>query len=394
MEHKSIRQMLGSGWLMNDSDSQKFGGSGDAGYNVEEITLGLPVQEPTAVALDERIEVSRYLARRISKIHRAMLGASRPSDVLAECLAGIRSATGCTEVELWLHDPAGALVSNLGDASELQGLVNLTPDSSKISSLYGDAAAPRKLAPGEASRHNVLEQAGDRKDVVVIPAVEQSHIVGSLHIKAPKLGLLDGEGDKELLFDFMNLVPVTLRQAMASQAASELMLVDPVTRVANREGLSRDLDREIGRARRAHRQVGLVGIRLCGLEGMANLSQQHIQTQLLSEVAHKIASGLRATDAVGRIDTMCFGVLVTEAPPDSIESICTRYQKELEGNLLDDGAGGSIEILPNVSWVSIDPHDYSGRAVSELSEMMLESVLEASACAPSGSVSIARAQPQ
>ena len=85
---------------MNDSDSQKFGGSGDAGYNVEEITLGLPVQEPTAVALDERIEVSRYLARRISKIHRAMLGASRPSDVLAECLAGIRSATGCTEVEL------------------------------------------------------------------------------------------------------------------------------------------------------------------------------------------------------------------------------------------------------------------------------------------------------
>jgi len=379
---------------MNDRGSQKFAGSAGEGYNVEEITLGLPVQEPTAVALDERIEVSRYLARRISKIHRAMLGASRPSDVLAECLAGIRSATGCTEVELWLHDPAGALVSNLGDASELQGLVNLTPDSSKISSLYGDAAAPRKLAPGEASRHNVLEQSGDRKDIVVVPAVEQSHIVGSLHIKAPKLGLLDGEGDKELLFDFMNLVPVTLRQAIASQAASELMLVDPVTRIANREGLGRDLDREIGRARRAHRQVGLVGIRLCGLEGMANLSQQHIQTQLLSEVAHKIASGLRATDAVGRIDTMCFGVLVTEAPPDSIESICTRYQKELQGSLLDDGAGGAIEVLPNVSWVSIDPNDYSGRAVSELSEMMLESVLEASACAPSGSVSIARAQPQ
>ena len=379
---------------MKESGGQKFDGSADSGYTVEEITLGLPVQEPTAVALDERIEVSRYLARRISKIHRAMLGASRPSDVLAECLAGIRSATGCTEVELWLHDPAGALLANLGDASELQGLVNLTPDSYKISSLYGDAAAPRKLAPGEASRHNVLEQAGDRRDIVVVPAVEQSYIVGSLHIKAPKLGLLDGEGDKELLFDFMNLVPVTLRQAMASQAASELMLVDPVTRVANREGLSRDLDREVGRARRAHRQVGLVGIRLCGLEGMANLSQQHIQTQLLSEVAHKIASGLRATDAVGRIDTMCFGVLVTEAPPDSIESICNRYQNELQGNLLDDGAGGSIEILPNVSWVSIDPNDYSGRAVSELSEMMLESVLEASACAPSGSVSIARAQPQ
>ena len=85
----------------------------------------------------------------------------------------------------------------------------------------------------------------------MIPAVEQSHIVGSLHLKAPKLGLLDGEGDLELLFDFMNLVPVSLRNAIANQAASELMLVDPVTRIANREGLGRDLDREIGCAPRA-----------------------------------------------------------------------------------------------------------------------------------------------
>ena len=257
---------------MNDRGIKNSAGSAGEGYNVEEITLGLPVQEPTAVALDERIEVSRYLARRISKVHRAMLGASRPSDVLAECLAGIRSATGCTEVELWLHDPAGALLVTLGDASELRGLVDLTPDSYKISAVYGDCGAPASLHPGEASRHNVLEHSADRSDIVVIPAVEQSHIVGSLHLKAPKLGLLDGEGDLELLFDFMNLVPVSLRNAIANQAASELMLVDPVTRIANREGLGRDLDREIGRARRAHRQVGLVGIRLCGLEGMANLS--------------------------------------------------------------------------------------------------------------------------
>ena len=379
---------------MNDRGSQKFAGSAGEGYKVEEITLGLPVQEPTAVALDERIEVSRYLARRISKVHRAMLDTSRPSDVLAECLAGIRSATGCVEVELWLHDPAGALLASLGDATELQGLVKLTPDSHQITALYEMLAAPFQLAPGEASRLGVFEHSEDRREIVVIPAVEQGHIVGSLHVKSPKLGVLDGEGEMELLLDFMNLVPLTLRQAINRQQASELMLVDPVTRIANREGLGRDLDREIGRARRANRQVGLVGIRLCGLEGMANLSQQHIQAQVLSEVAHKIASGLRGTDAVGRIESMCFGVLVSEAPPDSIESICARYQNDLQGSLLDDGAGGAIEILPNVSWVSIDPHDYSGRAVSELSEMMLDSVLDASACAPSGSLSIARANPE
>jgi len=378
---------------MKDVQKGKVSEVGSGGYTVEEITLGLPVQEPTAVALGERVEVSRYLARRLSKLHRVMLEASRPSEVLGDFIAGIRSATGCSEVELWLHDPAGILAASLGDMAELLGLLELTPDSYKITSLYGDAAAPRKLVPGEAARLSIFEGSGDRNGIIVIPAVEKGHIVGSLHLKAPRLGLLHGEGDLELLFDFMNLVPITLRNAIATQVTSELMLVDPVTRIANREGLTRDLDREIGRARRAGRDVGLVGIRLCGLDGMANLSQQHIQTQLLSEVAHKIAVGLRATDAVGRIDGMCFGVLVTDAPPDTIEAICQRYQNELKGELLDDGAGGSIEILPNVSWVSVNPHAYPGRAVSELSGMMLGAVLSASTCNQSGEVFIKRGEP-
>ena len=46
---------------------------------------------------------------------------------------------------------------------------------------------------------------------------------------------------------------------------------------------------------------------------MANLSLQHIQGRLLSEVAHKIAGGLRATDAVSRVDAICFDLVVTEA---------------------------------------------------------------------------------
>ena len=378
---------------MKNSDGKELGGGVSEGYTVEEITLGLPVQEPTAVALDERVEVSRYLARRLSKLHRAMLEALRPAEVLGDCIAGIRSATGCSEVEVWLHDPVGALHSSLGDAVELAGMLLLTPDSDRITSLYGDAAAPRKLKPGEAARHSIMDGSETRNDIVIIPAVEQGYIVGSLHLKGPKLGVLSGEGDLELLFDFMNLVPVTLRHAVAAQVTSELMLVDPITRVANREGLTRDLDREIGRARRARREVGLVGIRLCGLDGMANLSQQHIQSRLLSAVAHKVAAGLRATDAVGRIDAMCFGVLVTDAPPDSIEAICERYQRELRGDLLDDGAGGSIEILPNVSWVSVDPHNHPGRAVSELSDMMLNAVLSASTCNKSGEVFIARGDP-
>ncbi len=376
---------------MSERDHGNFGGGRNSGYSVEEITPGLPVQAPIPVALEERIEVSRYLARALTALHSEMLDSNRPSVLLEVFFSGISRILGCEQVEFWLHDPVGMLGGSLGDAADLNGQLMLTPDSTKITSIYSDQVAPRAIADHDIIDFGILTNTTDRQDVFVIPAVEQEHIVGSLHFKSPRLDLTSHAGDLELLFDFMSLVPVALRLSTGAQLTSELMLVDPLTRVANREGFTRDLDREIGRARRAGRHVALVSIRLCGLEGMANLSQQHIQGRLLSEVAHKIAGGLRATDAVGRVDAMCFGVVVTEAHPSSIEAIGARYQEELSRDLLDDGTGGSIEVRPNVSWASVSPKDYPGRAISELSGMMLESVLQASTCNISGEVEITKA---
>lgn len=376
---------------MSERGNGNIGERSNSGYSVEEITPGLPVQAPVPVALEERIEVSRYLARALTALYSDMLDSNRPSVLLEVFFSGISRILGCEQVEFWLHDPVGMLGGSLGDTPDLDGRLMLTPDSTKITSIYSDQVAPRAIADHDIVDFGVFANTTDRQNVFVVPAVEQEHIVGSLHFKAPRLDLISHAGDLELLFDFMSLVPVALRLSTGAQLTSELMLVDPLTRVANREGFTRDLDREIGRARRAGRHVALVSIRLCGLEGMANLSQQHIQGRLLSEVAHKIAGGLRATDAVGRVDAMCFGVVVTEAEPSSIEAIGARYQEELSRDLLDDGTGGSIEIRPNVSWASVNPREYPGRAISELSGMMLESVLQASTCNISGEVEITKA---
>ncbi len=376
---------------MSEREDGNIGERGSSGYSVEEITPGLPVQTPSPVALEEHVEVSRYLARALTSLYSDMLESNRPSVLLETFFSGISRVLGCEQVEFWLHDPVGMLGSSLGDAPDLSGLLMLTPDSTKITSIYKEQVSPRSIADAEIVDLGIFAHSTARKDVFVVPAVERGHIVGSFHFKSPRLDLTSHVGDLELIFDFMSLVPVALRLSTGAQLTSELMLVDPLTRVANREGFTRDLDREIGRARRAGRHVALVSIRLCGLEGMANLSQQHIQGRLLSEVAHKIAGGLRATDAVGRVDAMCFGVVVTEAHPDSIEAIGERYQEELSRDLLDDGTGGSIEIRPNVSWASVNPREYPGRAISELSGMMLESVLQASTCNIAGEVKITKA---
>ena len=67
---------------MSERDHGNFGGGRNSGYSVEEITPGLPVQAPIPVVLEERIEVSRYLARALTALHSDMLDSNRPSVLL------------------------------------------------------------------------------------------------------------------------------------------------------------------------------------------------------------------------------------------------------------------------------------------------------------------------
>lgn len=63
---------------MSERGNGNIGERSNSGYSVEEITPGLPVQAPVPVALEERTEVSRYLARALTALHGDMLEANRP----------------------------------------------------------------------------------------------------------------------------------------------------------------------------------------------------------------------------------------------------------------------------------------------------------------------------
>ena len=65
---------------------------------------------------------------------------------------------------------------------------------------------------------------------------------------------------------------------------------------------------------------------------------------ILRGVGSRIAAGLRDTDAVGRISEDSFGVMVVDAVEGSGPMIVSRWESELLGQLVDDGAGGMIEI--------------------------------------------------
>ena len=202
---------------MSDRGNDNIGERSHSGYSVEEITPGLPVQAPVPVALEERTEVSRYLARALTSLHADMLESNRPLILLEVFFSGLSRILGCEQIEFWLHDPVGMLGGSLGESPDLNGRLVLTPDSTKITSIYRDQVAPRVTTDQDIADLGLMEHGTARKEVFVIPAVEQGHIVGSLHFKSPRLDLINHAGDLELLFDFMSLVPVALRLSTGAQ---------------------------------------------------------------------------------------------------------------------------------------------------------------------------------
>lgn len=349
-------------------------------HEVEEITLGLPAETPKPAHLTEYCQVNRYLLQNLRRMERELLARDRVDAVLLDVIDGTRRLLGCTQVEVWLHDPVGYLAEHIDDDSRLEGSIRLTEDSYDIASLFGEPVSAQWMNAELAGELGLFNDAHDKTDIFIVPMVESGHVVGSLHLLEPQQYILADEADLDLLFDFAAFVPGMLRSAMAAQQASELMLVDPVTKVANRNGLLRDIEREIDRARRGNRSVSLVALTLCGLESMGNLSQRHMQAQVLRQVAGRLTTRLRGTDAMGRADAACFALLMPDAQVESVPDIAWRYEQSLRGQTLDDGMGGVFEIDPCGAYLSVDPADYPDRNNHQLAAMMVDAVVSAANC--------------
>lgn len=179
---------------------------------------------------------------------------------------------------------------------------------------------------------------------MLIPVEDQGVLVGSIHVANPRTLVMTDERQLEALQSFVAKVPLLINRLIEMNRIGDFVLLDPVTNVANRAGLIRDLEREINRARRNKRPPLVVVLRLSGLEHMNNLSQRHIQSRVLRGAASQIAAGLRDTDSVGRIGLNSFGIMVVDAPEESVPAIVTRWHQGLNGKMIDDGAGGMVEL--------------------------------------------------
>ena len=328
------------------------------------------------------LSVAEFSKRQVAMIERQMLSATDLADLIDLSMTGIRQLSGGSQVEIWLHDPVDELDRHLDVIGVLSGTVRLLEDSYDFVSLYSEEPQWNRTASAVFNETSLFKSESGVEQTLLLPVMDHDLLVGSVHIANPRSSVMMDDDQMTALLDFVAKVPLLINRVVEMDRIRDFVLLDPATNVANRAGLLRDLEREINRARRNKRAPLLVVLKLVGLDNMNNLSQRHIQSQILRGVGSRIAAGLRDTDAVGRISEDSFGVMVVDAVEGSAPMIVARWESELAGQLVDDGAGGMIEINLESKFHRFEQSEFDDMDSSEIATRLLSSLEQSLSAEP------------
>ena len=320
------------------------------------------------------LTVAELTRQQITRIERQVLLATDLADLVDLSMTGIRQLSGGTQVEVWLHDPVGELDRHLDVIGVFSGVVRLLEDSYDFVSLYTDEPQWNRTPSAEFNETPLFKTNAGVEQTLLVPVTDHDLLVGSVHIANPSSAVMMSQDQMAVLLDFVAKVPLLINRLVEFDRIRDFVLLDPVTNVSNRAGLVRDLEREISRARRNQRSPLLVVMKLVGLDNMNNLSQRHIQSRILRSVGSRIAAALRDTDAVGRISEDSFGVMVVDAPEGNAAAIVARWEADLKGQLIDDGAGGMIELNLESSFHQCQMSEMQDGDSSDIAARLLSSV--------------------
>ena len=329
------------------------------------------------------LSIVEFARRQLAVIERQMLSATDLADLLDLSITGIRQLSGGTDLELWLHDPVGELGRHLDVIGVLSGTVQLLDDSYSFVSLYSESPEWNRTTSGVFNETELFKSGTAIEQTLLIPVLDHELLVGSVHVGNPRSAVMMDENQMAMLSDFVAKMPLLINRLIEMNRIRDFVLLDPASHVANRAGLLRDLEREISRARRSKRAPLLVALKLVGLESMSNLSQRHIQHRILRSVAAKISEGLRDMDSIARISEECFGVMVVDAPSEDASKIVGRWEAELQGQLIDDGAGGMVELRTESSFHHCDVEALHDADASEIAHKLVASVENSLMTSPS-----------
>lgn len=142
-----------------------------------------------------------------------------------------------------------------------------------------------------------------------VPILVQSEVVGVINMSHSRPGAFDEESASRLALMAMPISAVAIRTLLRRER-ERLAMTDDVTTLYNKRHFDRNLEAEVGKAKRYGHKVSVVVLDVDGTQERKGRTGQGMGDQVLSDMGRLLKRSARGTDCVARYDGDEFRILL------------------------------------------------------------------------------------
>jgi diguanylate cyclase (GGDEF)-like protein len=192
------------------------------------------------------------------------------------------------------------------------------------------------LAPGEPT--------GD--EIISVPLRTSSGVLGVLNLYDRTDGRPFDANDLETVRSFASQAAVAIDNVLLHQEAQRLSVTDALTGLGNYRSFQQILSREIERAARFQRSLGLLMLDLDLFKSVNDVHGHQVGNAVLVEVAERLRAQVREVDVVARYGGEEFAVILPESDSEGAGHTAERICAAMRGSPF---VVGDLELSVTVS---------------------------------------------
>lgn len=300
--------------------------------------------------LFEEAQHNEKVLRRYQDFELALLSAERLDELLATLLRTSRATFQLAAVELWLHDPQGALAELFPEEYTADPAVVFHGNDRTFRRLFPDPTAVRLVSTQDNASLPTFKGV-DIRSAALLPLYRKGAFVGSMHLGAREAQRFTGDKSTDFISHLASVVAVCIENALVQEQLRLLSLLDPLTKVKNRRSFHLSLETEISRATRSRDPLCLLFVDLDHFKAINDTHGHPAGDRVLRVVAHFFRDTLRKVDHVCRYGGEEFALVLPNCSRDLAMDIAERLRdgaSQLEIEIGDEERAESISVTLSI----------------------------------------------
>ncbi|MET0029797.1 MAG: DUF484 family protein [Candidatus Thiodiazotropha sp.] len=315
----------------------------------ENRILRLRLTELTRKAQRNQETLERFHARELE-----LLSAESLPELLSGMSEGLLTSFEVTSILLLLHDPDHELrhlLGNSGISEEALPYVRFVDELIPVNHRYQYIKSPW-LGPFLSPEYdNLFNHPDGLHSMAILPLFCGNQLVGSINLGSRDPQRFTRQHACDFLARLATICGVCLENVTNRERLLISGLTDPLTQLHNRRYLDRRLDEELARASRYRQPLSCLFIDADHFKRINDEYGHPAGDRVLTELAKRIRSQLRASDVATRYGGEEFALLLPQTAISEALMLAERIRLEIASQPipLEDGTSLSISVSIGVS---------------------------------------------